>query len=327
MNRKQGNNDMRNNDSIIRYTAFYISLALYFVLLPIILSYSLGYHIDFRNFKIYKMGILSLKSAPSGASIYINGKLRKELTPARIEELKPGTYSVEIRMKGLYPWQKDLAVMPNMVTKAENILLFPISQDMQQIGDLQVKNFIVPDNKSYIYQMTDSGLYRSNIDGTNPKKLSLYSDWPEKIIDKKFSPDGKKFLYFNENNIWVVYLFDRELQKNSVLAYVEEVFKTPAVIRNVFWHSGSHHIVFVVNRDIDVIEFGSGAQNNIVNLHKCNRVPRGLFYDDNNDSLYFNDNYDGKDHIYRLDLRENFYGKVLERVKKEFDIIYEQEKR
>ncbi|MBI5124308.1 MAG: hypothetical protein HZA72_02700, partial [Candidatus Omnitrophica bacterium] len=66
---------MRNSDAIIRYIGFYFSLALYFTLLPIILSYSLGYHIDFHKFVIYKTGILSLRSTPSGASIYVNGKL------------------------------------------------------------------------------------------------------------------------------------------------------------------------------------------------------------------------------------------------------------
>jgi hypothetical protein len=269
------------------------------------------------------MGILSLRSAPSGAYIYINGKLRQEIMPARIEELKPGTYSVEVRREGFYPWQNDLVVRPNMVTRAENIILFPVLQDMGKIGDYETVNFVVPDNKNYIYHMTRSGLYRSNMDGTGPKKLSLYKDWPEKILGKKFSPDRKKFLYFNENNIWVVYLVGRDLVKDGELAYVEELLKTAGSIKDVFWHSGSNHIVFIVNKDINVIELGGGGEKNIVTLHKCKKAPEGLYYDDNNDSLYFNDAYEDRERLYRLDLREKFFDKLMQRVRKELDIIYE----
>ena len=180
---------MNKSDTVIRYIAFYFSLALYFILLPIVLSYSLGYHIDFHKFKIYKAGILSLSSTPSGASIYINDKLYHDITPARIEELKPGTYSVEVKRDGFYSWQKNLSVIPNMVTRADSIILFPIPQNIAKLCVVDTVDFAIPDSRNQIYHMTKSGLYRSNIDGTNLKKLSSYSDWPHRITGKRFSPD------------------------------------------------------------------------------------------------------------------------------------------
>ncbi|MDD5496676.1 MAG: PEGA domain-containing protein [Candidatus Omnitrophica bacterium] len=315
---------MKNSDTLIRYIAFYFSLALYLILLPIVLAYSFGYHIDFHKFNIYKTGILSLKSEPSGAFIYINGKLYTDLTPARVEELKPGTYFVEVKREGFYPWQKDLSVIPNMVTRADNIILFPTLRDLAKISDLKTVNFIIPDNKSQMYQMTESGLYRSNIDGTGLMKLSPYSDWPSDITGKSFSPDGKKILFFNEDGIWVIYLTSRDAAKDGDSVEVEEVLTSPSVIRSVFWHSGSNHIVFVAGRDINVLELGKGGRKNMVTLHKCNLPPKGIFYDNNNDSLYFTDYRGGRDGIYRMDLREKFFDKLIQRVKKEFDVIYEK---
>lgn len=315
---------MNKSDSVIRHIAFFFSLALYITLLPIILSYSLGYHIDFHKFIIYKTGILSLRSTPSGASIYVNGKLYKDITPARVEELRPGTYFIEVKREGFYPWQKDLAVRPNMVTRAENILLFPTLQEMEKVGDRETENFFIPDDKSQIYYMTKSGFYKSNIDGTNSKKISSYSQWPSEILGKKLSPDGKKVLYFNENGIWVIYLSGRNVAKDSDVAEVEEVLRTPEIIMDVFWHSGSNHIIFVAGRDINVLEIGKGGGKNMVTLTKCRRQPQGLYYDESNDSLYFNDSSEGKRILYRLDLREKFFDKLMERVKKEFDIIYEK---
>lgn len=315
---------MSKSDAVIRHIAFFFSLVLYLTLLPIILSYSLGYHIDFHKLIIYKTGILSLRSTPSGASIYINGKLYPDITPVRIEELRPGTYSVEVRKESLFSWQKDLVVRPNMVTRAENILLFPTLQVTEKVSDRETDNFFIPDDRSQIYYMTKSGLYKSNIDGTNLKKLSSYSKWPSDILGKKLSPDGKKILYFNEDGIWIIYLSVSGLIRGGDVAEVYEVLKSPDIIKDVFWHSGSNHMIFIAGRDINVLEIGKGGGKNIVTLNKCSRRPQGVYYDAYNDSLYFNDSPAGLNSLYRLDLREKFFGKLIERIKKEFDIIYEK---
>ncbi|MCX5666536.1 MAG: PEGA domain-containing protein [Candidatus Omnitrophica bacterium] len=315
---------MNKSDTVIRHIAFFFSLALYLTLLPIILSYSLGYHIDFNKLIIYKTGILSIKSTPSGASIYINGKLYQDITPARIEELRPGTYSIEVKREGLFPWQKDLAVRSNMVTRAENILLFPTLQVTDKVSDRETDNFFIPDDRSQIYYMTKSGLYKSNIDGSNLKKLSSYSKWPSDIIGKKLSPDGKKILYFNEYCVWIIYLDVPKPVKGGEIAEVEEALRGPDIIKDAFWHSGSNHIILVAGRDIDVLEIGKGGGKNTVTLNKCSGQPQGAYYDVYNDSLYYNDSPSGKSKLYRLDLREKFFGKLMERIKKEFDIIYDQ---
>src|SRR3989338_4385141 len=110
--------------------------------------------------------IIYVKSNPSGASIYINEKVHPDITPARIEELKPGTYTIEVRRDGFYPWQKDLVVRPNMVTRADDIVLFHIPQEIDRIIDRQIENFTVSD-KHAIYYFTKGGLYRSNMDGSS----------------------------------------------------------------------------------------------------------------------------------------------------------------
>jgi hypothetical protein len=95
---------MRINDKIKRKIAFYFSLGLFFISLPILLSYSLGYHIDYNNLKIYKTGIIYVNSRPSGAVVFINGRKCADQTPARIEELKPASYRIGVRKDGFYPW-------------------------------------------------------------------------------------------------------------------------------------------------------------------------------------------------------------------------------
>ena len=89
-------------DKVVRWTALFLSVAAFLTLLPIVLSYSLGYNIDYREFKIYKTGIISLRSNPSGAVVYVDGKLFQDLTPARLEDLKPGRYMLYCNLPGHY---------------------------------------------------------------------------------------------------------------------------------------------------------------------------------------------------------------------------------
>ncbi len=316
------------DDKIKRAVVFYFAISLFFLLTPIVLAYSLGYSVDFRNFNIYKTGILYVKSQPAGAWLYVNGKMMPETTPTRIENLKPGTYKVEVRREGFYPWQKDLVIRPTMVTRADEIILFPIRQEMNKISNLDVVDFVIPDNRNYLYYMSSIGLIRSNVDGTNMKKLSTYSNWPKRIKGKKFSPDGNKFLFFDGGHIWVVYLNpDPSAAKMSESARIDEVVFSMNDIVDVFWYSESNHIVFVTDKDINVVElYGKGTRNSVV-LYKFNAGPQGLYYDKGSDSLYFTDlsgtGWNKKSRLFRLYLRQKFVTQFIERFRREFDSAYE----
>ena len=320
---------MKKSDRLKRMIAFYFCVMVFLVALPIVLSYSLGYHIDyFPKFIIYKTGIVYIRTQPSGASVYINGRFYSDNTPAKIEELKPGTYRVEVRKEGFYPWQKELAVRPNMVTKADAIVLFPVAQEMKRIGDYEVIDFAISD-KNTIYYMTTKGLLRSNIDGTNLKKLSSNAQWPATILRKKFSPDGNKMLFFDDRHIWVVYLaVGNSVAASGESARIEDVFDSPDPIIDAFWYSESNHIVVATHKDIVVVELGGQGAKNAVTLYVFNIRPRDLYYDVNTDSLYFSDLRKDKDmkegtYLYRLDLKQKFFDKFMQRLKKELDIMYE----
>ncbi|MBN1526995.1 MAG: PEGA domain-containing protein [Candidatus Omnitrophica bacterium] len=320
---------MKKSDKIKRFIAFYLSVIIFCVLLPIVLSYSLGYHVEyFPSFTIYKTGIIYLKSQPAGSSIYVNGKLRPEMTPAKIEELKPGTYRVEVKREGFYPWQKELVVRPNMVTKADSIVLFPLAQEIKRISDYEVVDFAVSGGN--IYYLTKNGLMRSSMDGTGLKLFTSYAAWPGSIRGKKFSPDGNKIMYFDGWHIWVAYLlpeggFAKAGRENG---RVEEVYRSEDPIIDAFWYSESNHAVVVTERGIIVVDLAGGGAKNAVTLYTFNSRPAGIHYDPGTDSLYFSDLREEKDakkgvYLYRMDLRQKFLDTFIKRIKKEFDVIYE----
>ncbi len=308
---------MKNSDKLKRAVVFYISVLLFFIILPILLSYSLGYRIDYRALKVYKTGIIFINSKPAGASIYINGTLYTNVTPAQIEELKPGVYKVRVKREGFYPWEEDLVVRPNMVTKADSIILFPVMQEMNEIINQPAMDFAVSD-KGYIYYLAEAGLYRSDTDGYDLRKLSAYSNWPKKIIKKKFSPDGDKILCFNEKEIMVIYLnLDKAEIKDGQSARVENIFTAEEPIVDVFWYTGSGYIIVVTEKYINVVELRGGGKRNIAMLYKFNVSPQTVSYDPNNGSLYFmdrdKDNFSKTgSYLYRLDLRQKFFDYLMQ---------------
>ena len=79
--------------------------------------YARGYRLDFKTFRFQPNGILVIKSEPDGASVFINNDLRTA-TNATIS-LSPGTYDVDIKKDGFFPWHKRLVIEKEIVTQAD----------------------------------------------------------------------------------------------------------------------------------------------------------------------------------------------------------------
>ncbi len=322
---------MKHIDRIMRAVAFYTALAVFFTLLPIVLSYSLGYKIDYKKLKIYKTGLIYVASHPTGAKVYINGRLHGDLTPTRLDELKPGSYKVEVRRDGFYPWEREMEVRPNMVTKADRIILFPVAQEMKKVATSEIADFTISEN-GRIYYLTRYGLFRSDLDGGSLGKLSGYSEWPKNIIGKKFSPEGDRLLYFDNYKVFVIQLDAGKIKpKGAEPAKVEEVFTSSDPIVDVFWYPGSNYIMVVSEKGIKVVELREGAlKRNIASIYKFNSRPQGVYYNDSSGILYFTDKKsdavsDEDRFLYKLELKENFFNNMIRMlVKKDADEGYEK---
>ena len=171
--------------------------------------------------------------------------------------------------------------------------------------------------------MKRSGLFRSDMDGADMRRLSPYGNWPDGIIGKKFSSDGNEFLFFSRSSLGVVHL-----QPGPVRA--DEVFIGQDPIMDAFWYPGAGYIIVVTDKDIKVVELSGAGTRNIVSLYKFNSRPQNVRYDENSGSLYFIDTRIGADsvesnYLYRLDLKERFFDGIMQLLlKKEPDTGYEK---
>jgi len=288
----------------IRAFLFYLSVIIFLIGLPFILSFALGYKFDRRSFKFTKTGLIALKTQPPGASVYLDEKLLNIKTPATISELLPGKYQLRLELEKHYLWSNEVNVDADSVTRLERIILFPLRPNIKQLNKERLSSFWVDEERGGIYYIDpeDNGIYRSDLEGESSERVADFVPLQSTPIKWALSPDRKKILYFNSRQIGIAYLEPQDkpyLDPSFVLNYPADR------IIDVFWHSDSYHLILASRKNIEVLEAEPKAEPlSLVNLNKRNT---NCFYDIHSDTLYFLDSQkadDGNfyDNLYKLEL-------------------------
>lgn len=99
---------------------------------------------------ILEKGVLSVNSAPNGAAIYINDRLQNA-TNTSIPFLSTGDYKVRLTKEGYIPWEKEVQLNNETVTKIE-AYLWPATPDPNPLTNTGVVNAVLsPDREKLIY--------------------------------------------------------------------------------------------------------------------------------------------------------------------------------
>lgn len=302
----------------LRAVLFYISVAVFFLGLPAILSFALGYKFDPRTFTFTRGGLMVIKSQPAGAGVSLNGQLLRERTPVTLSELLPGDYKVELSLDGHYPYSGTVAVAAGKVSRLEKVILFPLRQDVEQLNKEQISFFLVDRARSTVYHMDrqNSRLYRSNLDG---KQFEFVNEFKPLVPPAKrweLSPDRQSMLYFSAHSLAVLDLRPAKERLPQEYSHVQEF--PGDVINEAFWFSDSYHVVIVSNKRAMIVEARPGSEAvTLISLNKRNATG---YYDVESDTLYFIDSQkaaDGQwyDNLYKLELRKklDMFGDFLKR--------------
>ncbi|MFA5156555.1 MAG: PEGA domain-containing protein [Candidatus Omnitrophota bacterium] len=294
----------------IRAFLFYLSVFIFLIGLPVILSSAFSYKFDRRTLKFTKTGLISLKTQPAGASIFLNGKLLQEKTPATIRDVLPGDYNIKLELADHYSWAGEVGVKRNIVTLLDKIILFPLRPDVKQVNKEQFDFYWVDEEKGMIYyaDYEEHSVYSTDLEGTYSEKVADFVRLNPPAVKWKLSPDRKKILYFNRRQIGIAYLDSDQEPAAQRQAFIIEHTQGP--IEDVFWHSDNYHLAVVSNRNLEVIEAEFNSQP--VVLVKLNKPGAHAFFNDRADTLYFIDSQkagDGKvyENLYKLELNAKMF--------------------
>jgi hypothetical protein len=126
--------------SKMRKFLFISFVVLFFALAAVILPYSFGYKPNFSGWKLQRTGMFDIKTTPSGAAVYLNGRQQTSwlsqltgqpaaaTTPVKLKNITPGTYQVRLELAGYWPWEKQLVVNPSQTTYLEDVYFFKKDQ-------------------------------------------------------------------------------------------------------------------------------------------------------------------------------------------------------
>lgn len=171
----------------------------------IISLYARGYRFDLKTLRFAPNGLLVVKSEPDGAQVFVDAEL-ETATNATIP-LPPGTYDVEIRKEGYFPWKKRLVIEKEIVTEA-NASLF---KAVPSLSAVTFSGIIKPvptnDLTKIAYAVPKTGLW---VIETVNLPLGFARD-PRQITDGdlaeaswEWSPNGREILLTTRTGVFLL---------------------------------------------------------------------------------------------------------------------------
>ncbi|MCM8775261.1 MAG: PEGA domain-containing protein [Candidatus Omnitrophica bacterium] len=119
---------------LLRKILFYFFLVAYFLLIPYVILYALGYIFNPVERSLVKTGLISVATYPKYATVHIQGKKFSEKTPTRVNDLLPGRYRIRVSKKGFDSWEKEIEIFPEKAVQLEPIVLLPLRPEREVIS-------------------------------------------------------------------------------------------------------------------------------------------------------------------------------------------------
>lgn len=114
--------------------------------------YAKGYSFNGQNKTLEKTGMISVKSEPDGARVYLDGKLA-ETTNSSLTNLKGGLYHLKLEKDGYFSWQKDVPVKEEFVTYVDAVLV-PLNPELKPLTTNGVKSPVLTKSRDKIIFLT-----------------------------------------------------------------------------------------------------------------------------------------------------------------------------
>ena len=140
----------------------------------------------------------------------------------------------------------------------EKINIVPFSLKKETKYELKVEN-------SLIFILENQSLFLFNSKDKNFEKIF------EPVKEIKLSPDGKKILYFNEHEIWILFLEKQEKQPKKEAMTKQFLSRFSEKINDVSWFN-SHYLIFDLESKIRVMEIDD--RDKINNYELCSEIKK-----------------------------------------------------
>lgn len=182
--------------------------------------------------------------------------------------------------------------------------------EIAQITENMIDQDIPAEAQNYkltIYDETRMAIANQNgelyLFNNNPDEYQTFKKIGERNRGVQFSDDGKKLLYFNEDEIKVYYVREWDVQpKNNVGSNVEIYRNKEKKIIDAMWHKDYQHVVFALDGMIKIVEIDTRDQINLMDIVKSELANPQFTLDSRNEVLYFCNNSDKFVQLFNIEL-------------------------
>jgi hypothetical protein len=162
---------------------------------PALVLYTAGYRWNPKKQKIERNGTVIFDSTPTGASIWIDGRLTEDKTPVTLQDMPPGFHRFRMELPGSHVWEKTLEVKAEHVTFANDVWLWKNAPPTELL-DESVRHVTVSSDERMSVFLTSASptvavITDDLLGGTS--RLSFASDLPEEL-DLIWSPNSRNLL-------------------------------------------------------------------------------------------------------------------------------------
>lgn len=217
--------------------------------------FSKGYRINILDREIIKTGVLTIKSEPSSATLYINEQSSGR-TP-NSKSLDIGEYNIAIRKEKYFDWNKKISILEEKST-----LLFPWmvlqepvkSTKWESAGEV-ISSWTDNQNNTIIYLLKNSETeyslwsYKINLPiwnfNSNPIEIIKLDT---KDINLTISPNGESAILKIIADPFKIYILDTE--KNTTLETANMLDLTEYKKHTISWSEDNEHIMLESTKNI-----------------------------------------------------------------------------
>jgi hypothetical protein len=105
----------------------------------------------------------------------------------------------------------------------------------------------------------------------------------------QFSNDGKKILYWTNNEISAYFLRDWDVQPVRSENEVQNITRYSQDLKNIQWFKDYEHVIFSANTQIKIIELDARDHRNSMDLPNLNYDSSDVIYNNSLEKLFFTD--------------------------------------
>jgi hypothetical protein len=230
---------------------------------------------------------------------------RMDLGVGKPEIILEGIKSYDLSKNSIYFLQQNNIVYKTDLDgkNEDQLVLAPI--DLFD-ADEKTRLIAYDDNRQAI--VSESGeLYVHNNGETTGDTLKKIADGIKSV---QFSNDGKKLLYWSDNEINVLYLRKWDVQPRREENEIQQIVRISSPVKNVFWYRDYEHIFFSTQNSVKIIELDSRDHRAADDIFKYNSENFLSSYDGANGIYYYIDEIEGTRKLFYLYIpaQTNFFG-------------------